>query len=136
MFGRNLWALAVAASWVLLGFLHFQASRMAETAPHGAELFRWFYTGGYLVLGGLLLAALMRLMPALSPSLGRAAIVLGGAVLDGIEAYFVVPPAGSTRFDIWMAGLLGLALAALAARLVPEPVARAWMGRREVDFRP
>lgn len=135
MFERNLWALVAAAGWMLVVFLHAEALQWAESGRIGPGLYRWIYTGGYLVLGGLCVAAVMRVFPAASPPLGRAIVVLGGAVLDGVEAWLLAPPPGSMRFDVWMAGLLGLALAVLAARLAPESVARVWMGRRERDSR-
>lgn len=131
MFERNLWALAVAAGWAMVMFLHAQAVPLTESAQFGAEIYRWICTGGYFALGGLLVAAVMRLLPALTPSLGRAYAVLGGAALAGIEAWLLPPPPGITRLDAWMAGLLGLVLAALAVRLVPASVACAWMGRPE-----
>ncbi|MHB8428163.1 MAG: hypothetical protein ACYDGU_10450, partial [Acidiferrobacterales bacterium] len=83
--------------------------------------------GAYLFLGVLLIGSIARGLCRVNPVLWRPLALLAGvvlAVLQGVSGASDSRAAGSMT----MAAVLGLALAALLGRLVPEAVVRTGLG--------
>lgn len=96
--------------------------------------FRMLWSGAFLVFGAVLLGALARWHPSGSINRWRSWTLFGGALLAAVEVWLVSK--GGVRgfnLEIWMAAMLGLALALIATRWIPETWLRYWlaMERRE-----
>ena len=96
--------------------------------------FRMLWSAACLVFGVVLLGALARWHPSGSINRWRSWTLFGGALLAAVEVWLVSK--GGVRgfnLEIWMAAMLGLALALIATRWIPEPWLRYWlaMERRE-----
>ncbi len=124
MFPRMCWPAAAVVWYFLLTLLHARSEVLFGALGAGGTAFQWAYGTGFYLLGVALLGALARLRPDWAPALGRAFTVLAGAALAGIDVQLHAPAMGVTRLELWMAALLGLALAALSARLAPQVLVR------------
>lgn len=89
-----------------------------------------------LLAGGLAYAALAvyamalaaRCAPTWHPALRRVAVLLGCAVLAGIDAG-IAGLQGETAQKAFFAALLGIALVAMAARHAPAALRQRWFGK-------
>jgi len=89
----------------------------------------WILVGGYALFGVALLGTISRWWRRGSPLVWRPAMLSIGGLCAAAEvvARSGTAPAGML-VDQWMVALLGLLLAAIAARLIPERHARLWLG--------
>lgn len=128
MFPRMRWPAAAVAWYFLLILLHARSEVLFGARTAGGTVFQWVYGAGFYLLGVVLIGALARLRPDWAPALRRASTILVGAALAGIDGQLHAPAMGVTCLELWMSALLGLALAALSARLAPRVLVR---GRAE-----
>jgi len=123
MQGRILWMLA---SIVLYGVILVGSKNLATGAV-------WIHGVAYFVFGICLLGAIARWWRAGSPVLWRPLMLgLGGFLAAGEIGWRAGSLTGPAA-EQWMAGLLGLLVVALMARLMPAQINRRWLGmdRRE-----
>ncbi len=125
MFPRMHWPAAAVVWYFLLILLHARSEALFGALAASGTVFQWAYGTGFYLLGVVLLGALARLRPDWVPALRRASTILVGAALAGIDGQLHAPAMGVTRLELWMTALLGLALAALSARLAPRVFVRA-----------
>jgi hypothetical protein len=131
MISQMRWLVAVAACFAALVALHAGSERLFGPLSAGVIAFKWAYGAGFYVFGAVLVGTIARLQPRLAPPLARALTVIVGAVLAGLEVHLHVAAEGVTRLELWTTALLGVALAALTARLAPSSLRRPWMGNHE-----
>src|SRR3990170_2286702 len=96
--------------------------------------FRMLWSAAFLLFGVVLLGTVARWHPSGSVNRWRSWALFGGALLAAVEVWMVSK--GGVRgfnLEVWMAALLGLALALIGTRWIPETWLRYWlaMERRE-----
>lgn len=101
----------------------------ALAGPGRSPMFPWLYGAAYSLFGVVALGAVARWWPKGSPALWRPFMLSVGSLCAALEIGLrgtldAVLPA----VDRWMVALLGLLVAAIAARLVPDRVTRRWFG--------
>ncbi len=90
----------------------------------------WLRAGEYALWTALALGAIARLWPALTPYGWRPLAILGGAVLSGLEIFLRAGPLDNKmRIDAWMTALIGIAIVAILARVMPAALRRSWFGQ-------
>jgi hypothetical protein len=137
MRSRNIWIAAALLYFASMQVLLYQAA-VWERAGEGWPPFV-IKTGYALIHGGfgvVLLGAIARLAPRAGAGLWRPWMLIGGTLLMmagmWLQSRISGPP---MTLDLGMAGLLGLAVAALLPRLLPEAVARRWLGMERRGLR-
>jgi hypothetical protein len=123
---RVRWLLLLLILAALLPAAHlYWRSRVGSD---GTLAFRLSWTAACLLFGVVLLGVLARWLASGTINGWRAGTLFGGALLAAIEVWVVT--GGGTRafsLEIWMAALLGLALALILPRWVPDRWLRHWL---------
>ncbi len=102
--------------------------RNALQTPSG-QSFQWLYSLVYLVFGILLLGTVTRVLYEASPTLWRPVMLCVGAGLALAQLLLVeIAVGGSMRADMWLSAVLGLAVAAVLARVLPGAFVSRWYG--------
>ncbi len=123
MSSRTIWTVT-ALFWyamVLAMFLGVPTLRENEgwwRAAHGVSY------GG---LGVLLLGALARAVPDSGPNVWRATALGIGAGLAALGGWMTLRLLPMAAFDAWMSALLGLAVAVMMPRWLPDALTRRWL---------
>ncbi len=92
-------------------------------------MFPWFYGVAYFLFGVVLLGAVARWWTRGSPALWRPFMLSVGSLCAALEIGLRgVPDMLLPAVDRWMVALLGLLAVAIAARFVPDRIARLWFG--------
>ncbi len=128
MGSRRVWNAASAACY---GWLMASRGLAGEVLAFGVsptDALLWAHVIGYLVLGFLLLGAAARWWPDSSPLLWRPIMIAAGSGLAVAEVMMHGGATDAARIDAGMASVLGLVLAAILARLLPEAITRRWLG--------
>ncbi|MHB8454621.1 MAG: hypothetical protein ACYDDO_07935 [Acidiferrobacterales bacterium] len=128
MGSRWLWNAASAACYVWLMVRQGPARAVFAFGISRTDALLWTHVFGYLVLGLLLLGAAARWWSNSSSLLWRPIMIAAGSGLAAAEAIVHGGATDAARVDIWMASMLGLLLAAILARLLPEAITRRWLG--------
>jgi len=133
MRSRITWVVAAGMFYGLIVLGHARLTELLAllrvTEMAGTPRFKWAYALVYCIFGVLLMGATARLLSAAGPVLWRPTMLVAGALLAALELWLVQRLDGdSMRLETWMAALLGLALAALVARFLPDSLLRRWFG--------
>lgn len=89
----------------------------------------WMYVLGFAGFGVVLQGAITRTLNALSTSLWRPLMLCLGAALALLNAVMLRWWAGLPMdMELWFSALLGLALVAMFARVLPEALLWRWYG--------
>ncbi len=86
----------------------------------------WLSGAAYFILGVALLGAVARWWAHGVPALWRPFMLAAGSLLAAAEIAWRPGNGGQPVVDQWMAALLGLLLAAILARMVPDRVSVLW----------
>lgn len=105
-------------AWALVLVWHVQAGGLFALPANALA---------YAVLAAYALALAGRCMPVWHPALKRVSVLIGGAVLAGIDVG-ITGLQGEDAQKGFFAALLGIALAVLAARHAPARLRRRWLG--------
>ncbi|MHB1202769.1 MAG: hypothetical protein ACYCZC_06445 [Acidithiobacillus sp.] len=90
----------------------------------------WLRAGEYALWTALALGAIARRWPAMTPYGWRPLAILSGAVLSGLEIFLRAGPLDNkARIDAWMTALIGIAIVAILARVIPAALRRSWFGQ-------
>jgi hypothetical protein len=96
--------------------------------------FRWSYVLSYLALGFLLLGAVSRIYVSAAFAIWRMMMLLTGSLLAALDLWLQDMFYGEPmRVQTWMTSLLGLVLAALLVRGLPESLLRRWLNLERRD---
>jgi hypothetical protein len=91
-------------------------------------VFRAVYGFGYFVFGTVMLGVIARLWPQVGAPLWRPLMLASTAALALAQVWLVhVSRVVPLNLGTWMAALLGIAIAAIAPRLLPSGWLRYWM---------
>lgn len=102
--------------------------RMALQTPW-TQSFKWLYGLAFLGFGILLQGAVTRLFGQFSPTIWRPLMLCLGAGLALLQLWIIEATAGiPMSADVWMSAVLGLAVVAVLARVLPEGVVLYWYG--------
>jgi hypothetical protein len=128
---KTLWVITTALCYALLVGV---AWLWPTVLGGGSALSRigalnWVYTFAFLVFGIVLQALTARILSSLTASLWRPVMLVVGAALAWLHMWLMqvltgVPPS----VELWMSALLGLAVVALIARVLPASVLARWYG--------
>jgi hypothetical protein len=89
----------------------------------------WVYALAFLGFGVLLQGAIARVFYRASPLLWRPLMLCAGALFALVQIWSIkAVVALAVPVNAWMSALLGLALAALAARVLPQRLLLRWYG--------
>jgi len=115
-------------TWTAVAFLVLIINHFLALAGRPGQLI-WILVAGYAVFGTVLLGAVSRWWRRGSPLVWRPVMLSAGAICAGAEIALrgAKGPPG-WLVDQWMVALLGLLIAAIAARLLPERLPRRWFG--------
>jgi len=118
---------ASAIAFGLIALLHLWLSRPGGW--HGTSTtFQLVYSFGYFVFGVAVLGAVARVWPQLMPPMWRLIALASAASLGLVEFWAHGAITGKPlNLDTWAAALLGIAVAAMAPRLVPPTLLRRWL---------
>lgn len=121
------WTITAAFLWcALLGWHGIGATRLGGES---VAVFRAVYGFGYFAFGVAMLGAVSRLWPQAGAALWRPVMLASAASLALAQVWLVqVTRAAPLNLDTWMAAVLGLAVAALVPRLLPNAWLRLWLG--------
>lgn len=109
-------------------FVRPDVFRIAWHTPSG-QPFEWFYSLVWFVFGMLLLGTVTRLLREASPTLWRPVMLCVGAGLALAQRWIIEITVGTPiSADTWLAAVLGLAVAAVLARVLPGPFLSRWYG--------
>ena len=92
----------------------------------------WVRAGEYALWAALTLGAIARFFPALTPYGWRPVTIFLGAILSGLEIFIGAGPDTKVRVDEWMTALIGIAVVAILARVLPAAITRLWFGQEVV----
>ncbi len=119
------YGLIVSAHYRLMEILKMLDASGVSEAP----LFKWLYALAYLGFGIILLGAVARLHAGAGAVIWRPTMLVVGALFAALDIWLLQQWSGiPMRLEDWMAALLGLAVAAILARLLPEHLLRLWLG--------
>ncbi len=91
----------------------------------------WIYALAFAGLGVVLQGAITRVFEALSPLFWRPIMLCTGAALALLAIAAMSWLTGAPmNVELWLSALLGLALVALSARMLPEDLLFRWYGVR------
>lgn len=127
--------------WLGIGVLYYGALVGAQVGAPGLFLwaplsggissFHWIYALAFFGLGVLMLGIVGRTFTGLGPTSWRPLTLCLGAGLALVHLWIGGLTTGSRlSIDMFMSALLGLALAALLARLLPASIVARWQGRQ------
>ena len=123
-----LWLITTFIWLAAIVVTHAAALESLSDAGPLTPAFRWGYAAAFLVFGILLTGAAARMWPDAGPTIWRPFAVVFGAVVVLFELWlqsrFV---ASAVELEMWMAGLAGLAVAAVMPRLLPERWVCLWL---------
>ncbi len=121
------WSAATIACFGIVHVaLYLIVPRQASAPTYGIKL---HYALVHVPFGVLLLGALARLLPASGPNAWRSLTLAIGLPAATAGLWWQQQAGGARlRLDLVAATLLGLAVAALLPRLLPESVVRRWLG--------
>lgn len=130
MRSRIAWTAATLLYFASMQVLLYQAAAWEQAGEGWPE---FVVTAGYALIHGgfgvVLLGAIARLAPGAGPSLWRPGMLMGGTLSMVLGMWLQSRVGGPPMtLDLGMAGLLGLAVAALLPRLLPETATRRWLG--------
>jgi hypothetical protein len=124
---RAKWIWTVVAAGIYAGILLVYGQ--AGAGVEGITPLSWLYAGAYGAFGILLLGAVARWWQSGSPALWRPFMLSVGSLAAALEVWSNAQAAPSGALvDRWMLALVGLLVAALLARLLPNRVIRQWLG--------
>ena len=92
----------------------------------------WVRAGEYALWAAITLGAIARFFPALTPYGWRPVTIFLGAILSGLEIFIGAGPGTKVRVDEWMTALIGIAVVAILARVLPAAITRLWFGQEVV----
>jgi hypothetical protein len=129
MTSRSIWVGGSLIAFALAAGLHWWL-----TVPGGwratATAFQLAYSAGYFVFGAAVLGTVARVWPHLTPPMWRLVALASAASLALVEwRLHGVLTGTAPNIDTWAAALLGVALSAMAPRLVPASVLHRWLGQ-------
>jgi len=117
---KGIWALTAMA---------MLAAIYALAIPGRWPMFPWVYGITYLLFGVVLLGTVARWWTRGSPALWRPFMLSVGSLCAALEIGLRnAADTAPSAVDRWMVALLGLLVAAIAARWVPDRVTRLWFG--------
>jgi hypothetical protein len=120
------WTITAAFLWCALLWWHVFG--VVRLGGESATVFRAVYAFGYFAFGVAMLGAVARLWPQAGATLWRPVMLASASGLALAQVWFVhVARAAPLNLDTWMAAVLGLAVAALAPRLLPVAWLRYWL---------
>ncbi|OYV78543.1 MAG: hypothetical protein B7Z70_09145 [Acidithiobacillus ferrivorans] len=96
----------------------------------------WVRAGEYALWAAIMLGAIARFFPALTPYGWRPVTIFLGAILSGLEIFIGAGPGTKVRVDEWMTALIGIAVVAILARVLPAAITRLWFGQEVVRREP
>ena len=126
MFASFRWIISPVVLWCALLWWHGWG--VVRLGVGSVTVFRSVYGFGYFVLGVVLLGAVARLWPGAGAPLWRLTMVVTGSGIALAQVWLVyliraVPPS----LDTWMVALLGIAIASILPRLLPDGLLRRWL---------
>ena len=92
----------------------------------------WVWAGEYALWAAITLGAMARLFPVLTPYGWRPVTILLGAILSGLEIFIGAGTSTKVRVDEWMTALIGIAVVAILARVLPAAITRFWFGQEVI----
>lgn len=117
---KGIWALTAMA---------MLAAIYALAIPGRWPMFPWVYGITYFLFGVVLLGTVARWWTRGSPALWRPFMLSVGSLCAALEIGLRnAADTAPSAVDRWMVALLGLLVAAIAARWVPDRVTRLWFG--------
>ena len=117
---KGIWALTAMA---------MLAAIYALATPGRWPMFPWVYGIAYFLFGVVLLGTVARWWTRGSPALWRPFMLSVGSLCAALEIGLRnAADTAPSAVDRWMVALLGLLVAAIAARWVPDRVTRLWFG--------
>lgn len=128
---RALWA-AIAVLYYAAIFIvqYWKPSLFQATLQTGwMQSFRWVYGFVFVGFGIVLQGAIARVFSESSSTIWRPLMLCFGASLALFHIWFMQLTAGiAMSVDMWLSALLGLAVAAVLARVLPPAVVLRWYG--------
>lgn len=120
------WSITAAFLWCALLLWHGVGA--ARLGGESATVFRAVYGFGYFAFGVVMLGAVARLWPQAGSNLWRPVMLASASGFALVQVWLVhVTRAAPLNLDTWIAAVLGLAMAALAPRLLPDAWLRRWL---------
>ena len=118
------WAAAALILYIVIWIVNGRIAVDAQTI--------WLRAGEYALWTALALGAIARRWPAMTPYGWRPLAILSGAALSALEVFLRAGPlANRARIDVWMTALVGIAIVAILARVMPAALRRSWFGQEE-----
>ncbi len=127
------WLGSAALYYAVLFVLQWRWPGLVGTvlATSGWRSLNWGYALVFAGFGVVLQGAITRAFHRTTPALWRPQMLLTGAVLAAAHVWIGGVRAGTaTPVELWLSAVLGLALAALAARALPRTALLRWYGVR------
>lgn len=127
------WLGLTAAYYVALLILHWRAPGLVTEAlaASGWRSLNWGYA---LLFAGFAIAlqgAVARVFERSSPVLWRPLMLVCGAALAAVPVWLWHARTGTgAALELWLSAVLGLAVVALAARVLPQSMLLRWYGMR------